>query len=928
MATLLVLTVFTIFDIPSPSFDPSLSWFTLETEHFAVHFSCRGRLTEERVRFAQDVADICEEVHATLTPVVGWVPDGRTQVVIADFYDFHNGWAAPLPDNTITIIPTPPAGSRVNDDNWLRTLIIHEYSHILQFDMAKGTSALLRKLFGRLVIPNAILPVWLTEGYAVYNETRFTGFGRLRSSEHEMMLRCASLSKRLLSIDRCGTYELQRFPAGTAPYLYGSRFLAHLARKVGPDAPDRFNHANAGYPPFFENCAARSVYKSDLCRLWQRWLDSVRTSSAAAESLISRQPLTRLSRLTNEGFWTGSPCWSLGGREVYYIADNGREYPAIKAIDPATGDSRVLHRGLLTGSMSLSPDGRQLAFAEFRLSRNGYWFSDIFSLELATGRLTQLTHNLRARDPDFAPDTSLLVFVTNHDGQNDLCLLDLKTGTVSNLTETQDRTSFHSPRFSPGGRLIAVGVNRPGGYSDIELIDLTTGWTIPVTHDRCLDLSPCWSRTGKTLFFVSDRTGLFNLYGYNIESQQLFRCTNVLAGVFEPAVSPDNRRIALVSYSADGNDISLIEMNRRDWQEAEPVQDTFPFIEPAITPRPSQLYYYNPFPTILPKFWLPWFAWQSDWEAGAFTLGWDALQLHTYQLAAGYRHQANTPFMTLSYSWSRYLPTLTLSADLDLSKQSSSVTLSFPFLATKSGQWLDLGSRFNHETTVSVGFDAGWLFSNARSYRFSVAPVEGRTLGLLADARSRSILSEQDRIRLIAHWSEYFGFPPKTWSLCLHIAAGTAFGDTSANSAFRLGNRAGLFQVRGYPEPDSARRNIAATGLQLRLPLWWIERGIGTAPVFFQNVNGAVFCDWGTSWNGAPSAISSDGHRLGTGIELRLDFILARYLPLSITTGLAFGLSPELSNNWYLGVNSDLLSFAKRESRQQELYPRRLPLIE
>jgi hypothetical protein len=159
--------------------DPRLNWYTLESNHFDVHFSCRGKPDSTGTGLAREVADICEEVYATLTPVVGWAPHARTQIVIADFYDYFNGWAAPFPNNTITVIPTPPAGSKSNEGDWLRTLILHEYSHILQMDRVAGAPKALRKVFGRIIMPNALSPAWLDEGYAVYNETRFTDFGRL-----------------------------------------------------------------------------------------------------------------------------------------------------------------------------------------------------------------------------------------------------------------------------------------------------------------------------------------------------------------------------------------------------------------------------------------------------------------------------------------------------------------------------------------------------------------------------------------------------------------------------------------------------------------------------------------------------------------------------------------------------------------------------
>ncbi len=938
----LLLSLLILAQVPgSINLDPRLSWYTIESDHFDVHFSCRGRPDSSGTELAREVADICEEVHATLTPAVGWAPRARTQIIVADFYDYFNGWAAPFPNNVITVIPTPPAGSKSNDGDWLRTLILHEYSHILQIDRVAGAPKALRKVFGRVIMPNALAPAWLNEGYAVYNETRFTDFGRLRSAEYDMMARAAADSGRLLPVDRCGNYELRRFPGGDAPYLYGSLLHGHVAAKGDSSIWDRYNRNRSSGLPFFENLQARRTLGRSIYDLWNETQVSLIAGAARTAGRVRETPVTQLRQFTHEGFWTGSALWSRYGTRLYYISETGKEYPSIKMVDTATGKTTVLHRGLVTGNLSLSPDGRLLAFAELNLDGNYYEYTDIFAFDLTYGGVRQLTHGRRARDPDFAADTSLLVFVSNDKGQNNLNLLDLSTGEITALTETEDHTAYHGPRFSPGGKWIAVGVNRPGGYADIELVDRRTGWTIPVTHDRANDLSPAWSRTGKYLFFVSDRTGIFNLYAYQLATGEIFQVTNVLYGVFEPSVSLDNRRIALTSFSTSGYDIVAIDLRAADWRPAPEFNDTLPMdmtearditqfrrgigIVSQAEHEPH-LYYYNPFPGILPAFWLPWLSPYSGGELGAFTLGWDALQFHQYQLAGGYRFGRSSPFLAAAYTLRRWRPVISAVADLDLHAQSGNVNAELPFLATRHSNWLDLGVTAtrglspNGDCTqglVSARADMDWTYSDAHQYRFDVAPVEGRVIGLHADAQSQSLLSDRDLTRMLGYWYQYFGNPPQTWSLRSKLVVGTAF-DSDAATAYELGTEPGLLGVRGYREASAGVRTALAAGLQFRTPLWWVERGIGTGPLFLQNINAAGFADFGlvSDWPApAPSRLSPlasrlspSSARIGVGAELRADFIVSHLLPASVYAGCGFGLNPFWSYQFYFGISSTMLS--------------------
>ena len=69
---------------------PELDWFTLETEHFQVHFH------QEAKRTARVVAKIAEDIYAPVTDLYQWKPDGK----IHRF--FIEDDTVPAPDTTAT----------------------------------------------------------------------------------------------------------------------------------------------------------------------------------------------------------------------------------------------------------------------------------------------------------------------------------------------------------------------------------------------------------------------------------------------------------------------------------------------------------------------------------------------------------------------------------------------------------------------------------------------------------------------------------------------------------------------------------------------------------------------------------------------------------------------------------------------------------
>jgi hypothetical protein len=70
-----------------------------------------------------------------------------------------------------------------------------------------------------------------------------------------------------------------------------------------------------------------------------------------------------------------------------------------------------------------------------------------------------------------------------------------------------------------------------------------------------------------------------------------------------------------------------------------------------------------------------------------------------------------------------------------------------------------------------------------------------------------------------------------------------------------------------------------------RFPLWTLERGVGTVPVFFRTIHAAVFADAGHAWTGA---FRSAEVRVAAGLELSLDAVLGYTLPVTFTTGVAW----------------------------------------
>jgi hypothetical protein len=322
----------------SAKFDPSFLWTTLETEHFLVHFHQDGEATARRA------AAIAEDVHRRLAPRIHWEPKEKTRLVLVDAADEANGWATPIPYNVIYLYLTHPSGTQgfglTSYDDWLRLVITHEYSHILQLDMTHGIPDGLQYVLGRIYFPNFFQPVWLIEGLATYEETELTAGGRGRSAWSDMVLRTAALENRFPTLAQAAVFP-DSWPGGQVPYLFGESFIRFLAGRYGREGVAEISTAYSGraVPWLVESTAQRTLGREYL-GLWQEWKASVRDRSERTAMAMRAKVLTASMPLTAKGFVTTGPSFAPSGGQVAFAATSIRASISPAWTAAAAGRSR------------------------------------------------------------------------------------------------------------------------------------------------------------------------------------------------------------------------------------------------------------------------------------------------------------------------------------------------------------------------------------------------------------------------------------------------------------------------------------------------------------------------------------------------------------------------------------------------------------
>ena len=591
---------------------PDEDWRQISTEHFVITYPAG---MEDLARHA---APIAERAHVLLAERFAATPDGPIQLLLTDHADISNGYATPAPYNTVTIFVRPPmdGGTISYFDDWLGLVITHELVHTFHLDMTGTLGKIIRKVFGRVpggwpVFPSSATPRWVVEGMATYFESELTDAGRVNGTWQEMVMRAAALDESFSTLDQMeGGSPV--WPGGHRPYVYGARYLEHLAEVNGEQSMGDFARSLASqWIPYRTNSAARDAFGTSVSDSWKAWsAQTVDGYRSLAEALAESAPVTMGETVEGAGRAASQAMVSPDGETLAFIRSDGVDAAQIRVSGPGGGNARRLTRiNGVDGTLSWTPGG-SLLFSQLEFTDRYRLTGDLYRAA-PDGTVERVTRGRRLNYADAAPDGTRAVAVQEGGGTNRLVLVDLATGDVAPVTDADGGVHWAFPRWSPDGRRIAAVRWVTPGLMDIVILDDEGAVTAEITRDKAVDITPFWTPDGSAVIWSSDRTGIPNLFAATVPEEgepRIRQVTNVLGGASHPSVDPLGRWIHFASYHADGWHIERIPFSPAEWFTPQPVSDRFtpapatPDIEVA---EPSPAGKYRALPTLRPYYWNP-----------------------------------------------------------------------------------------------------------------------------------------------------------------------------------------------------------------------------------------------------------------------------------------------------------------------------------
>jgi len=445
----------------------------------------------------------------------------------------------------------------------------HEIVHAFQFDMTGSGGVVTNRNFARAVL----LPLWFIEGMAEY-----LSVGPV-DPHTAMWLRDAAAHDRLPNMRQLND---PRF----FPYRFGQAFWAYVAGRWGDPIVGRIlNAAARGAGADAAMARVLSIPVDSVNAEWHEAIEQSLGTVKAVTSVPSDFGEVLLSREEGSVLNT-APALSPDGTDIAFISFRGFNSLGIYHASVATGevegklvetetDSHLESFEFIQSAGTWSPDGTRFVFSGVHDSDPALYFVTAADNMIAKQRIFPELGEIF--NPAWSPDGESVAFSALVGGFSDLFIYHIATDQLERITS--DGYADLQPAWSPDNRSVAFVTDRfttelprlrYGAYQ-LALYDVSAGTidSLP-TFDRGKQINPQWSADGGSVYFLSDRNGITDVYRVELETGDLYQITDIYTGVtgitaLSPALSSALKtdKLAFSVYERGGYSIYTVSSPTR-----------------------------------------------------------------------------------------------------------------------------------------------------------------------------------------------------------------------------------------------------------------------------------------------------------------------------------------------------------------------------
>ncbi len=552
----------------------NFEWSYIQTRRFDVYFY------ENAYPTAKFAAETLEAAYQEISEELNYNLQNRVPVFI---YNSHNEMQQTNIVSSILSegiggftesfknrIAVPFTGSYED----FRHVLHHELTHAVVNNMLFGNN--LASIISRQRLFN--LPNWFAEGYAEYSSRH--GW----DDNSDMFMRDATINDYLVP----PMYLEYNYFA----YRQGQAMIKYIADKYGEDKLHKI--LQKGKILLTMNKALEAALGVTMEEFWKEFSKEMKrrywpTITDLKEADEFAKALTNARK--DGSRFNEKPVYSPDGDKIA-IFSNKSDYTEIALLSShdgkrlrslieaeRTGDLESLHA--YVSGMSFSPDGQNMVFVAKSKGKESLVFLNVERAKVYQKRRFDFQNML---NPDWSPDGKMIAFSALDGSKRDLYVYEIETDNLTRITN--DRYDDIDPSWMPNSSelvfasdhphpqnasedtsehpyLIADEAFMPGGFEygsyNIFRVNIDERLVKPVDVGPGRNRMPKVSPDGKKIAFISNRSGIENIYIGALDSVDYHAVTNILTGVRHASWSPTGDRIVFSAYFQGAFDIFILE---------------------------------------------------------------------------------------------------------------------------------------------------------------------------------------------------------------------------------------------------------------------------------------------------------------------------------------------------------------------------------
>ena len=202
---------------------------------------------------------------------------------------------------------------------------------------------------------------------------------------------------------------------------------------------------------------------------------------------------------------------------------------------------------------SWSPSGNGIVFSTDTDTTG----ADLVAVRADGERRVQLTDDSSNEfQPAWSPNRNEIAFVSDRTGNEDIYVLDLRSGGQRQLTDSIAQDSF--PQWSPDGRYVSFFSRRDGGNAELYVMNADGSAQRRLTETAASEFISTWSPDGRQLAYVRQDEAEQQIWVIDVSTTTARQLTFQPGTKQKPDWSPDGRLIAFHGTAAGTIDNEIL----------------------------------------------------------------------------------------------------------------------------------------------------------------------------------------------------------------------------------------------------------------------------------------------------------------------------------------------------------------------------------